>query len=168
MAHAFAKELNVTPWEALLTAVRIAAGKVAFCESKLAEAQSDLELEGRVERLGEGAEAMLIHPDTREPLGVGAFTDLSFWVEKSEYWHDKLARVAKMAIDAGVAEKLVQAQMIQVQLVTRPIEAALAVLELSHEQELEVRAAMRRELAAIESENAATLDGEVVHVDEEK
>lgn len=47
MAHAFAQQLNVSPWEALLMAVRIAAGKVAYIESVLASANSDLELEGR-------------------------------------------------------------------------------------------------------------------------
>lgn len=47
MAHAFAQQLNVSPWEALLMAVRIAAGKVAYIESVLDSANSDLELEGR-------------------------------------------------------------------------------------------------------------------------
>lgn len=102
MAHAFGRELDISPMEALLKAVRIAAGKSAYCEYMLASATSDLELEGRVTR-GEGPGALLMHPDTGEPLGVGEFRDLTFWVNKSELWHDRLAKTSKLAIDAGVA-----------------------------------------------------------------
>ncbi len=160
MAHAFAAQLNVSPWDALLLAVRIAAGKVAYTEQVLADAADDRELDGRWARDENG---ILVDPTTGEPLGVGAFRDRSWWVAKNEYWTRELAKTAKMAIDAGVAERLVEAQVLQVQLVSRPIEKALAALDLNPEQEAIARTAMRQELQQIESEQAQqggqTLDG---------
>lgn len=82
MAHGFARALDVTPWEALLTAVKIAAGRVAFIEAKLGTATSDEQLEGGGELAG--------------------------WVRQGEFWHMQMAKVAKMAIDAGVAERMVR------------------------------------------------------------
>ena len=48
VAHAFARELDCSPWEGLLRAVRVAAGKVVYAEWVLGEAAHDRELEGRV------------------------------------------------------------------------------------------------------------------------
>ena len=105
MAHAYARELDVSPWDALLMAVRIAAGKVAYCQWVIGRATSDLEIEGRIVRSEDG---ILVDPDTGEPLGVGKLRDLSFWNAKLELWHDRLARCAKAAVDAGVAAWQVQ------------------------------------------------------------
>jgi hypothetical protein len=160
MAHAYAAQLNVSPWDALLLAVRIAAGKVAYTEQVLAEATDDRELDGRWARDENG---ILVDPTSGEPLGVGAFRDRSWWVAKNEYWTRELAKTAKMAIDAGVAERMVEAQVLQVQLIARPIEKVLQVLGLSPEQEMLARATMRKELQSIEAEQAqqggTTLDG---------
>jgi hypothetical protein len=160
MAHAYAAQLNVSPWDALLLAVRIAAGKVAYTEQVLAEATDDRELDGRWARDENG---ILVDPTSGEPLGVGAFRDRSWWVAKNEYWTRELAKTAKMAIDAGVAERMVEAQVLQVQLIARPIEKVLQVLGLSPEQEMLARSTMRKELQSIEAEQAqqggTTLDG---------
>lgn len=81
MAHELAGELDVTPWEALLGAVRRAAWKVAWLEQKIAEATDDEEL------VGQGR--------------------LAPFVRMQERQEQHLARVAKMAIDGGVAERYV-------------------------------------------------------------
>jgi hypothetical protein len=154
MAHGFAKEMNVTPWEALLMAVRIAAGKVMFSQEMIASAVHNLELEGRVirgETAGNGI-PILLDPDTGEPLGVGKFRDLSFWVTQVDRWHERLMRCSKLAIDSGVAEQLVRNQTLEVQLMARAVEAGIQAAGLTADQELAVRAGMRRELLAIESE----------------
>lgn len=157
VAHAFARELECTPWDALLRAVRIAAGKVAYCEWVLGQASSDLELEGRFGRTEDG---LLLHPDTGEPLGAGQLRDLSFWVGKSELWTDRLARYAKLAIDAGVAERLVAQVELEGQAIGRVLTAALGELEgrgAPEETIAAVRAAMRAELLAIEAEQGGGL-----------
>ena len=103
MAHKFAEELDVSPWEALLMVIRITAGRVRYCESVLASAVDDRELEGRV--------------SSEEPTGVsenGDLTtgrDLRWWVDTSERERDRLARVSKAAIDAGVAQLLIEKEL---------------------------------------------------------
>lgn len=103
MAHKFAEELDVSPWEALLMVIRITAGRVRYCEAVLSSAVDDRELEGRVSE--------------REPTGVtenGELTtgrDLRWWVDTSERERDRLARVSKAAIDAGVAQLLIEKEL---------------------------------------------------------
>lgn len=160
MGHAFASQLNISPWDGLLMAVRIAAGKVAYTEAVLAQTVDDRELDGRWTKSEDG---ILVDPISGEPLGVGQLRDRRWWVDKNEFWTMALAKYSKMAIDAGVAERLVEQQILQVQLLARPVEAALQALELSPEQEVKARAAMRRELASIEADQAKqsgmTIDG---------
>lgn len=169
MAHKFAVELEVSPWEGLLKAVRIAAGRVAYIEWVLSQAKDDLELEDRFATRVVSADddgsggvpgtTILLHPDTGEPLGVGEFRRLGWWVQQGELWTDRLAKYSKAAIDAGVAEQVVQAQRLQVTLMARPVNAALSALGLTAEQEQIARAAMRRELQAIEAERTGIIDG---------
>lgn len=158
VGHAFAGELDCSPWEALLKAVRIAAKRVAYTDWVLGQATSDLELEGRFGRTDEG---LLLHPDTGEPLGAGQVRDLSWWVQKNELWTDRLARYGKMAIDAGVAERLVHQVELEGQSIGRVLSAALGELEgqVSEEIMASVRGAMRRELLAIEGEQGRVRSG---------
>lgn len=156
VAMAFAGELDCSPWEALLKAVRIAAKRVAYTDWVLSTATHDLELEGRLIR---GEDGVLQHPDTQEPLGVGAFRDLSWWVAQNTLWVDRLARYGKMAIDAGVAERLVQQVELEGQALGRVLTAALSEIEghLDEDTMGKVRAAMRAELLAIEAEQRPSI-----------
>lgn len=146
MGHAFAEQLDVDPWEALLMAVRISAGKVAYIESVLSTARSDAELEGRPDGqlpAGEG----LRSPDTGAALpDESGFRDLSWWVTKGEWWHGQMARCAKMAVDAGIQAYLAERVEGDALAVARVLERVVGELELSDEQEDRVRSAMREEL----------------------
>lgn len=150
-AHAFSQELNVSPWDALLMAVRIAAGKVAYCQLVLSRASSDLEVEGRIVR---GDDGLLVDPDTGDPLGVGQMRDLSFWNGRLEFWHARMAQCAKWAIDAGVAAWQVQQMESQAQVIARVVNASLDALgdEATDAQRARVRAAARAELLMIDAE----------------
>lgn len=103
MAMQFAQEYDLTPWEALLYVVRITAGRVRYCEYVLAQATDDREIEGRVH---EG-----------EPTGVSEHGELMqgrnlrWWVDTSERERMMLARVSKAAIDAGVAQLMIEKEM---------------------------------------------------------
>jgi hypothetical protein len=169
MGHAFGAELDITPWEALLRAVRIAAGKSAYCEWVLAQASHDLELEGR---FGRDEGGMLIHPDTGEPLGGGQLRNLSWWVAKSELWHDRLARTSKMAIDAGVAKWQIERMEAEANQLARVLNAVLEGMagEISEEQSARMRQLMRNELLALDAESSnraigATADADARVVD---
>lgn len=157
MAHAFGQALNISPMEALLWAVKVAAGKVAYIESVLGTASSDLELEGRVARIeptDPGGPMLLMHPDTGQPLGVGEYRDLSFWVKQSELWHDKLTRSAKMAVDAGVQAWQIERIEENAQQIARVLNAVIDGMsdEITDGQAAAIRALMRQELLRIDEE----------------
>lgn len=151
VAHAFAGELDCSPWEALLKAVRIAAKRVAYTDWVLSQASNDLELEGRIVRNEDG---VISHPDTGEPLGAGGLKDLTWWVNQNAMWVDRLAKYGKLAIDAGVAERIVQQYELEGQALGRVLSAALGELEgiVDDDAMAKVRSAMRAELLAIEAE----------------
>lgn len=85
MAGQFAGELQVTPWDALLVALRRAASKAAWYQGELL----------RVSEAGEPADL----------LPGGAHHSL---VREAERADQVMAKLAKMTLDAGVAERLVQ------------------------------------------------------------
>ena len=126
VAHGFARQLDVTPWEGLLTAVRIAAGRVAFIEAKLGTAEGDWELE---------VNGRLWH-----------------WVLQSVLWHDKLAKISKLAIDAGVAERLVRQLELEAQLMLRATSLTFDELGLDPDTRQRALGIMSRNLLALEAE----------------
>lgn len=136
VGHAFARALDVTPWEGLLQAVKIAAGRSAYCESKLATADSD---------------------DDLVPGGR-----LWEWVKLASEWHEKMAKVSKLAIDAGVAERLVRQLELEAALMLRATRLTLAELGLSDEQQEHALGIMSRNLLALEAEEVGV---EVVRSD---
>lgn len=132
MAHRMAQIVDITPWEALLLAVKRAAAWVAFYESKVAEATDD---------------------DDLRPGG-----DRHDWVVALERVNDKLARYSKMAVDAGVAQMLVMRARTEGETIARVLNAALGEAGLSEEQETRLRGALRR--ALLEVEELPALEGE--------
>lgn len=128
MANAYAQELNVTPWEALLQQVRMLAGQVAFLQEKV----NRCEREFGVDALKPGGEA-------------------GEWVDMLEKRGDRLARVAKMAIDAGVAERLVRQVELEAELMLKSTLFALDALGMNEddkERALELMSAKMLELEA--------------------
>lgn len=142
VAHGFARSLDVTPWEGLLTAVKIAAGRVAWIEGKLAGAQVDRQLEPvNNESTSEAG---------RDEDHQG--TNLAYWVKQAEVWHDRLARVSKLAIDAGVAERLVRQLELEAQLMLRATHLTLDELGLDVETRERALGIMSRNLLALEAQ----------------
>lgn len=146
VAHAFARELQCTPWEALLRAVRIAAGRVAFIEAKLASATEDRQLEP---------------PDNDVEVeaartGDRGGTNLHHWVRQAEVWHDRLTRVSKLAIDAGVAERLVRQLELEAQLMLRAANMTLDELGMDDDQRQRALSALARNLLALEAAEVGT------------
>jgi hypothetical protein len=107
MAHAYAEELDVSPWEALLLVIRITAGKVRYIESVLATATSDDEIEGRVHD-GEPTGVVVGGADDGR---VTTGRNLRWWVDQSQLERQVLAKVSKAAIDAGVAQLLIEKEL---------------------------------------------------------
>lgn len=130
-------ELEVSPWEALLHEVRRAAYRAAWLDQQLdAEANRAAQLEHEVETTDRWAGA----------------AEVRRWTEESRRERVHLARVTKLAIDAGLAERYVQSIEADARLITRIVGKAIGVLDLTPEQQLEVSGALREALREASTE----------------
>ena len=122
----FAQQLGITPWDALLTAVRRASSWAQWYEMKLRTVEDDEEM-----RPG------------------GAAWD---WVKGLEDATAAQARYAKMAIDAGVAERLVRQVEVEAQVIAHVLNRVLDDLPLSVEDQGRARRLVVMELEQLELE----------------
>lgn len=129
MAHAFAVAMKVSPWEALLGQLYLLQGQVIWLMAKVAEAPND--------------EALLRY-DAGED-GEGGYAR---WVEMLEQRGDRLTKVAKMAIDAGIAQQMVNAIEDDAQRLYVSARNAARSLGLDEDAELKLIEAIAREYAA--------------------
>jgi len=124
---------DVSPWEALLLAVRRAAAWAAFYDVKLSQVNDDEEL----------------RPE-------GASHD---WVLAAERVNDKLARYSKMAVDAGVAQILVQQARYEGEMLAKVMNTALGNAGLDEVTERKVRAALREAILTMDKERQSLAQG---------
>lgn len=117
--------LDVDPAEALVAMVRKAAWNVAYLETLLEPTEDG---RPRVSQWTEGGEKPSVQ--------------VSLYNEE----RDRLARYSKLALDAGVSERLVRLAEDQGRVVIGLLEAAFAELELTGEQRGRVPAVMARVL----------------------
>lgn len=130
MAMAYADEMNISPWEALLKQVKLLANQVEWLRQQVAMA----------EVLG-GAAALL-------PGGT-AF-DL---VEMLDRRGDRLAKVSKMAIDAGVAERMIRQIELEAELMVRAARHALSLSGLDDDAQALALERMGAKLLELEASN---------------
>lgn len=136
-AHAIARVLDVDPWEVLEVAMRRAYAWAAWYQGKLATAESDDDL-----RPG------------------GSHYD---WVKAAERTTEQASRYAKMALDAGVMERQVQAVELQGKLIAQVLGATLHELGMSDADEVRARGIMERALRQLsESGRADVIAGELL------
>lgn len=134
LALEVARELDVTPWDALLKATRLAAGRSAWVDAQLDEAV----------RANDG--------DAQAPAVLR-------WLAESRKERTLLARTAKSAIDAGVAERLVRQVEFEGKLVAEVLGRTLDALELSAEQRQLAFATAHRELVQLEAAQPSNPEG---------
>jgi hypothetical protein len=104
-----AQQYDVSPWEALLLSVKLAAGRVAWVDAQLRAFthQNDGDMDAPVVR---------------------------HWLRESRNERRLLAQIAKSAIDAGVQERLVRQVELEGQVMADTIVAVLDHLQLAPEQ----------------------------------
>lgn len=128
-----ARELNISPWEALLKNVRLAAGRVAWVDEQLRE----------VVARNDG--------DMNKP-------EVARWLKESRMERTLMAKMAKAAIDGGVAERLVRQTELEGQLVAAALVAALDKLDfLTTEQRTLALAAAQQHLLSAEEDQTTTI-----------
>jgi hypothetical protein len=112
---------EVEPHRALLEAVHRAAGHVAWLGEVVGELERNAVVHGitRSVQLPDGSRT------------VEARAAINVWVKLYQDWHDRLVRVAKLAIDAGVAEREVRLAEAQAQELAKVIRAILG--DLGHD-----------------------------------
>jgi nucleotide-binding universal stress UspA family protein len=118
-----ARELDVSPWEALLLAVRLAAARVAWVDDQLrstANAEDGNPTDHRVLRL----------------------------LDESRRERRLLASTAKAAIDAGVAERVVRQIELEGKVLADALDAALVATGAGPEARLVALEAAHRHLTA--------------------
>lgn len=131
-----ARELNITPWEALLKAVRVAAGRAAWVDAQLAEA-------------------------TRRNDGDSSAAEVRGWLKESRDERMLMARTAKAALDAGVAERIVRQTELEGEIVAEVIGRVIDRLALTAEQRVLAFDEAHRQLLALDapSGDAGTVEG---------
>jgi hypothetical protein len=116
-----ADEENVSPWDALLIAVKRRSARVRWCDSVV---QHIID-EHRKRCLLEGEGDPDVPPD-----------DARKWLTESRNEERLMTRAAKMAVDAGVADAMIRRVEREGQLMADAMFAALDTLDLSHEQRM--------------------------------
>ena len=132
-----AAELNVTPWEALTKSVRLAAGRTAWVDEQLRVA---------VKEGPPGAN------DGEEPA---VDPRIRYWLTESRRERTLLARLAKAAIDAGVAERQVRNAELEGQVVAQVIGQVIDRLQPAPEQRVQAFDYAHHALAELESPDQA-------------
>lgn len=130
-----ARELNISPWEALLKNVRLAAGRVAWVDEQLSQ----------VVRSNDG--------DMNKP-------EVARWLKESRLERTLMAKMAKAAIDGGVAERLVRQTELEGQLVAAAVVAALDKLDfLTIEQRTLALESAHAHLLSLDEDQTTTIHG---------
>jgi len=126
MALEIAREEQVSPWDALLRATRLAANRVAWVDRQLAE---------------------VVARHDGEPFAA----EVRAALKESRQERTLLARTAKAAVDAGVAERLVRQVELEGRLVAEVLGRTLDQLELTAEQRQTAFVVAHRELLELEA-----------------
>lgn len=124
MAHGFAGELNVTPWDALLIVLRRASHKAAWYQYQLGKIDDDTSVLPGGDNFGLAREA-----------------------ERADAL---VARYAKTALDAGVAERLVQQYQVEGNVIAQVLMRTLRELQLNEADEERARGIMSKQLLMLE------------------
>jgi hypothetical protein len=130
VAYEVAREEQISPWDALLRATRLAANRVAWVDLQLADA-------------------------VRRNDGSAAAPEVRAWLKESRNERNLMARTAKAAVDAGVAERLVRQVELEGKLVAEVLGRTLDRLELDAERRQEAFAFAHAELLQLEASDVA-------------
>lgn len=143
--------LDVTPEEAVIGALHLTAGEVAYCNEQIARLTDD-ELFERPAR-----ETYVEMPSGRCEL-VEVKVDpeqLSRWVQIRDSAIDRMAKYARMAAEMGVEERTIALAERQSKYITDFVEQVLEDIELTPRQHKRLGPAMRRHLELLEGGKVA-------------
>lgn len=150
-ARHLAVEVDMEPHDALLWCVRVAAGEVVFFTRKISELEETaLVVESERVETDEGGEWGL---KTKTVTSTDA--RLHIWVEGRAHAVDRLAKYAKMAVDAGVEERRVRIAETLSSELSDLLAAVFAAMGATPEQLQLARPIVHRHLLVLEGGAAA-------------
>jgi hypothetical protein len=145
-AFDLATEENVSPWDALLLAVRRRAARVRAVDRIVDIAWEDHR---------KLCEADPTHGNPEVPDAT-----VRVWMTESRNEERLMTRAAKMAVDAGVADAVVRRLELEGQLAVDALMAGLDVLDLTPDKRMRALSAMHSKLTqASGAELPSTIDG---------
>lgn len=128
-AHGLATPVNCSPGQALSAVMRLASGQMLYASYKVSQLEEhELFVDG--DRKDSGAYEQIPH----------------VWVAFQREAMRDVARYAKMAADAGIAERQTNLQEEQTAMIARVMEATLDELGLNKKQKEAVGPALRKHL----------------------
>lgn len=149
--------VDIEPHEALLTCVRITAGEVAYTSrivyrleesdalarptQEKQEQRIAIDADGEVVDAGMGVTEIIVREFT-----------LNIWIQARQDAVARLARYAKMAIDAGVAERQVRVAEQHGDMIAATLTAILGELDLKPKDQKRLPDLIRTHLTAIEGQ----------------
>jgi hypothetical protein len=136
-AFEIAAEENVSPWDALLLAVRRRAARVRMIDRVLAAAWE----QHRVLCQQHDGDP-LWNPEVPNP-------EVRSWMVESRNEERLMTRVAKMAIDAGVAKMMIERDQLEGRLLADALVAGLDSLDLTADQRMKALGEAQRVLTQI-------------------
>jgi hypothetical protein len=137
MGHAIARLRKTTPSQALLEEVERSAGALAWLDEMVASAPDD---------------------DALAPGGSH-----HHWIRERQVERAHIVKAAKVAHDAGIDERLVQAAELHVRQIGQAINRVIERLGLSDEMMMRARGMIRTELLALEASAGEEVEmGEVI------
>jgi hypothetical protein len=138
--------LDVHPHDAILHAMRLAAGEVAYCDAQVRRLSEDELFERpNKETWVELPSGPIVMVEEKRDAEV-----VSRWVQLRDNAADRMAKYGEMAIRVGVEERRIKLAEQEANLVSRFFEAVLGDLNLSPQQFQKVGPAMRKHLALVE------------------
>lgn len=137
----FSGELNINPWDAILSEVRRSAYRAAWIDERV-------DLEARRERRlmesdGAGFEKM---SDYVLAVRIGS-AELREWIEQSRKERSHLTKVAADAVRAGLSERYIDSLRAEAQMIAQALTKALDAAELTPIQRARASEALRTALA---------------------
>lgn len=151
-AHDVAADENVSPWDALLLAVRRRATKVRVAEGIVDAAWAE-------HRVACADDPTHGNPDVPP-------NEVRVWMAESRNEERLMARSAKMAIDAGVADAMIRRMQLEGRHIVDVLLAGLDELSLSAEDRMRALSAMHRALTAGAEKPSGAIEGIVTGTDD--
>ena len=137
----YSGELNVSPWDAILSEVRRSAYRAAWIDERV-------DLEARRERALIDSDGGDFEKATDYEIAVRLRGDeLRQWIEQSRKERAHLTKVAADAVRAGLSERYIDSLRAEAQMIARALTKALDAADLDATQRARASEALREALA---------------------